>query len=142
MNKYDNKEMNNNQGNSIISKSPLMPNQQIIENLNKRNSKMNDIENMILNNIEFSYNFLTPKQDSKIFEFNYQINYFNNLITCEEFDKIKERKIRLLITIDLSDDCSANGVLLNKTLDFLLSNIMKLKKFKLTKQNIVFFIFT
>ncbi len=141
MNKYDNKEMNNNQGNSIISKSPLMPNQQIIENLNKRNSKMNDIENMILNNIEFSYNFLTPKQDSKIFEFNYQINYFNNLITCEEFDKIKERKIRLLITIDLSDDCSANGVLLNKTLDFLLSNIMKLKKFKLTKQNIVFFIF-
>ena len=140
MNKHDN-EINNNQGSSIISKNPLMANQQIFENLNKKNNKMNDAETMILNGIEFSYNFLTPKEDSKTFEFNYQINYFNNLISCEEFEKIKERKIKLLITIDLNDDCSANGILLNKTLDFLLSNISKLKKFKLTKQNILFFIF-
>ena len=140
MNKHDN-EINNNQGSSIISKNPLMANQQIFENLNKKNNKMNDAETMILNGIEFSYNFLTLKEDSKTFEFNYQINYFNNLISCEEFEKIKERKIKLLITIDLNDDCSANGILLNKTLDFLLSNISKLKKFKLTKQNILFFIF-
>ena len=141
MNKHDNIDINNNQGNSIISKNPLVMNQEIMENLNKRNIKMNDVENLILHNIEFSYNFLAPKEDSKIFEFNYQNNFFNNLISCEEFDKLKERKIRLLITIDLNDDCSANGVLLNKTLDFLLSNISKLKKFKLTKDNIVFFIF-
>ena len=137
----NNEKSNFSQSNSIISKNPLTMNNQVFQHLNNKYSNNEQIENIFLNyTFHFLYNFFTPKENENPFGFQYQKNYFNNLIVCDELDKLKG-KIDLLITIDLKDDSFSNGITLKKSLDSILTNFSELNKYNILSENIIIFIF-
>jgi dihydrofolate reductase len=129
-----NENQKNNIQNSTLSKHALM-NKNTFESLNKENKRKSRDEEINQN----QFVFLNHKQEPKIFEFNYQKNTFNNIIS-EDFNVLKG-KILLLITIELKNDFSANGVSLKKTLDCLITNFIKLNKYNISNENIAIFIF-
>jgi len=140
MNKEINKR-NQEKVDSTLSKNTLLSKDQTLENLNKKVKKVNNEDNTTENNeTQYLYNFLMKKENSKSFQFNYQKNQFNNKIICDEINKLKG-KIDLLITIDVADDNSQNGISLQKTLDCLFINFTKLNKYNITNEKIAIFIF-
>ena len=129
-----NENQKNNIQNSTLSKHALM-NKNTFESLNKENKRKSRDEEINQN----QFVFLNHKQEPKIFEFNYQKNTFNNIIS-EDLNVLKG-KILLLITIELKNDFSANGVSLKKTLDCLITNFINLNKYNISNENIAIFIF-
>ena len=129
-----NENQKNNIQNSTLSKHALM-NKNTFESLNKENKRKSRDEEINQN----QFVFLNHKQEPKIFEFNYQKNTFNNIIS-EDLNVLKG-KILLLITIELKNDFSANGVSLKKTLDCLITNFINLNKYNISNENIALFIF-
>ncbi len=80
----NNEKSNFSQSNSIISKNPLTMNNQDFQHLTNQYSNNEQIENIFLNyTFHFLYNFFTPKENENPFKFQYQKNYFNNLIVCD-----------------------------------------------------------
>ena len=137
----DNKKKNQEKFDSTLSKNTLISKDQTLEHLNKEIKKVNNEQKTTENNeTQYLYNFLMKKENSKSFQFNYQKNQFNSKITCDEINKLKG-KIDLLITIDVIDDTSQNGISLQKTLDCIFTNFSKLNKYTITNEKIAIFIF-
>ena len=135
------KKKNQDKYDSTLSKNTLISKDQTLENLNKEIKKVNNEQNTTENyDTQCLYNFLMKKENSKSFQFNYQKNQFNSNITCDDLNKLKG-KIDLLITIDVIDDTSQNGISLQKTLDCIFTNFSKLNKYTITNEKIAIFIF-